>query len=313
MHSVIMTILMRSRPDEIKLLIIDPKQVEMMRYEELPHLLAPIINDYSHAKAALTKLLEEMANRYELFKQVGISSIDAYNRYARDNGIEPLPLIATIIDEYADLVDGIPAISDIVERLAAMSRAAGIHLIIATQRPTTKVVSGNIKNNIITKVALQMNAPVDSVTVLGHAGAEKLLGNGDMIVSCPKLSRYGELRLQGAFVSEEDTLRVVDFYKKRYQPSYHPAFANILDEGSGVSLFPGFSFTQSDEQYEQIKAFTLTQEYMSSNRIMREFKVGFSRSKEIILQLQDEGVLAQGPDSPQSNKGIKVIANGENI
>jgi len=308
MHTLIMTILMRSHPDDIKLIIIDPKRVEMIRYEGIPHLLAPIINEYSQAKVALTRLLEEMQKRYDMFQNVGISSIDAYNRYARDNGQQPLPLIATIIDEYADLVEGIPSISDIVERLAAMARASGIHMIIATQRPITRIVSGNIKNNIITKVALQMNAQVDSVTVLGHAGAEKLLGNGDMIVSCPKLSRYGELRLQGAFVSEDDTLRVTRFIKDNSEPSYHPNFLNLVDITSMGPQFPGMTIEEPlDERYEDIKLFTMRNEYMSSSRIMREFNMGFNRTLRIIKQLQIDGVLATGPANPQSNKGIPVL------
>jgi DNA segregation ATPase FtsK/SpoIIIE-like protein len=308
MHTLIMTILMRSHPDDIKLIIIDPKRVEMIRYEGIPHLLAPIINEYSQAKVALTRLLEEMQKRYDMFQNVGISSIDAYNRYARDNGQQPLPLIATIIDEYADLVEGIPSISDIVERLAAMARASGIHMIIATQRPITRIVSGNIKNNIITKVALQMNAQVDSVTVLGHAGAEKLLGNGDMIVSCPKLSRYGELRLQGAFVSEDDTLRVTRFIKDNSQPAYHPNFLNLVDITAMGPQFPGNSVEEPlDERYEDIKLFTMRNEYMSSSRIMREFNMGFNRTLRIIKQLQIDGVLAAGPANPQSNKGIPVL------
>lgn len=308
MHTLIMTILMRSHPDDIKLIIIDPKRVEMIRYEGIPHLLAPIINEYSQAKVALTRLLEEMQKRYDMFQNVGISSIDAYNRYARDNGQQPLPLIATIIDEYADLVEGIPSISDIVERLAAMARASGIHMIIATQRPITRIVSGNIKNNIITKVALQMNAQVDSVTVLGHAGAEKLLGNGDMIVSCPKLSRYGELRLQGAFVSEDDTLRVTRFIKDNSEPSYHPNFLNLVDITSMGPQFPGMAIEEPlDERYEDIKLFTMRNEYMSSSRIMREFNMGFNRTLRIIKQLQIDGVLAAGPANPQSNKGIPVL------
>jgi S-DNA-T family DNA segregation ATPase FtsK/SpoIIIE len=307
MHTLIMTVIMRSTPRDIRLLIIDPKRVEMNRYNDIPHLLAPIINDYGQAKMALTRLYEEMSYRYELFKQTGISSVDAYNRYARDNGQEELPLILTIIDEYADLVEGVASISETVERLAALSRASGIHLIIATQRPITRVVSGNIKNNIITKVALQMNAQVDSVTVLGHAGAEKLLGNGDMIVSCPKLSRYGELRLQGAFVSEDDTRRVVDYVNERYPADYHPNFENLIDV---TAMGPAFSSGLEelvDEKYEEIKQFTMTQEYMSSSRLIRQYGMGFNRSKQIIAQLQAEGILAPGPDNPQSNKGIKVL------
>jgi DNA segregation ATPase FtsK/SpoIIIE-like protein len=307
MHTLIMTVIMRSHPRDIRLLIIDPKRVEMSRYNDIPHLLAPIINDYGQAKIALTRLYEEMAWRYELFKQAGISSIDAYNRYARDNGQDELPLILTIIDEYADLVEGVASISDTVERLAALSRASGIHMIIATQRPITRVVSGNIKNNIMTKVALQMAAPVDSVTVLGHAGAEKLLGNGDMIVSCPKLSRYGELRLQGAFVSEDDTWRVVSYVKERYPANYHPNFENLVDV---TAMGPAFSSGLDelvDEKYDDIKQYTMTQEYMSSSRLIRQYGMGFNRSKQIIAQLQAEGILAPGPDNPQSNKGIKVL------
>ncbi len=313
MHTLIMTILMRVHPDDVRLLIIDPKHVEMARYSDIPHLLAPIINDYAQAKVALSRLLNEMHRRYDIMKSVGLLNIDSYNRYARDNGQAPLPLIILIVDEYADLVESIPSISESVERLAAMSRAAGIHLIIATQRPITRVVSGNIKNNIITKVALQMNAQVDSVTVLGHAGAEKLLGNGDMIVSCPKLSRYGELRLQGAFVSEDDTGRIVRFVKSHSQPNYDPDFENLVDVTAMGPAFPGSYDDQPDDMYDEIKRYVMQNEYMSGSRIIRDFKMGFSRVARLIKRLQSEGILAPGPDNPQSNKGIKVLVRYDEI
>jgi len=309
MHTLITTILMRSTPDEIRLLIIDPKRVEMSRYAELQHLLAPIVTDYSEAKVALTRLTMEMKNRYELFKDAGVSNIESYNRFAKDNGDEVLPLIATVIDEYADLAEGITGITELVELLSAQARASGIHLIIATQRPVTKIISGNIKNNITTKVALQMSSQVDSVTVLGHAGAEKLLGNGDMIVSCPKLSRHGELRLQGAYVTEEDTIRIANDLRARHKPNYHHSFLHLVDETASGPLFEGGYELKPDERYDEIKQYAMTQEYLSANRLVRYFNFSFSRAANLISLLKKDGILAQAPDSPQSNKGLRVIVN----
>ncbi len=307
LHTLMATLLLRNSPKQVRILIIDPKHVEFKRYEELPHLLGPIITDYAQAKMALIRLMQEMKDRYDLFKDVDTTNIDAYNRYASENGQEQLPLIVAVIDEYANLADGSPAISEHVEQLASMARAAGIHLVVAMQRPTTKVISGNIKNNITTKVALQMNAQVDSITILGHAGAEKLYGNGDMLLSCPRLYRHGEVRLQGAFVSDDDTIRIANAIKKKYEPDYDPRFMNLVDPTAAGPAFPGSFDELFDERYEEIKQFALTQEYITSNRILRDFKMGFNRVMRIIKRLQAEGVLASGPEHPQSNKGIKVM------
>jgi len=309
MHTLIMTMLMRDTPEDIRLLMIDPKRVEMNRYRDIPHLLCPVINDYGEAKVALTRLVAEMKRRFALFHDLDISNIENYNRYARDTDSETLPVIAAIIDEYADLAEGINGITELVELLAAQARAAGIHLIIATQRPIIKVISGNIKNNITTKVAMRMNSQVDSVTVLGHAGAEKLLDKGDMIAASSKLSRHGELRLQGAYVPEEDTMCVANDIKQRYQPHYHPDFLNLVDITAMGPSFGGEFELKADERYEEIKNYVLTQEYISANRLTRAYGFGYSRAANIIGLLQRDNIIAKAPDTPQSNKGLRVIAN----
>jgi DNA segregation ATPase FtsK/SpoIIIE, S-DNA-T family len=312
MHGLIMSILMRNSPEQVRLLIIDMKIMELIKYQDTPHLLAPIISDKKEAKVALKRLLELMKERYQMFKDAQVNNLKSYNRYAKEHGLMTLPTIITIIDEYNGLVESAPEISDLVEQLAALSRAAGIHLVIATQRPTTKVVTGNIKNNIITKVALMMSLPVDSITVLGHGGADKLLGNGDMLAINPRLSRFGEMRLQGPFVKEDDIHRIVNHHRQ-FNPGQHDSrFIDLIDRSEYQEN--GYNIASEEENgdesmYEEIKAKTMTLEYISTSYIQRTYNMGFTRASRMLSRLQEEGIVAEKPDSPQSNKGCRVLIN----
>lgn len=307
-HSFVMTLIMRNTPDELKLLIIDPKRVEMARYKELPHLLCPIITDNSKAKVALDKLVVEMERRYDLFEQTSSSKISQYNEYAEEQGLEKMPIIIVIIDEYADLVDSVKEISSPVIRLAQKSRAAGIHLVISTQRPSVNVITGTIKANLPTRVALMVASPTDSVTILGEGGAEKLLGNGDMLVECAKVSRQGTTRVQGCYVDNKEIRRVVDFLATRYASHYHPDFLDLTDKTYAGAEYPGPRYNDQIDPvfYNEVKNYVMTCEYISMNSLMNRYNAGFKKINQVFMKLKEEGIIASD-NEPNSNKGAKVL------
>lgn len=307
-HSFVMTLIMRNTPDELKLMIIDPKRVEMARYKELPHLLCPIITDNSKAKVALDKLVNEMEHRYDLFEQTSSSKISQYNEYAEEHGLDRLPIIIVIIDEYADLVDSVKEISSPVIRLAQKSRAAGIHLVISTQRPSVNVITGTIKANLPTRVALMVASPTDSVTILGEGGAEKLLGNGDMLVDCAKVSRQGTTRVQGCYVDNKEIRRVVDFLSTRYASHYHPDFMDLTDRTYAGPEYPGARSSDVIDPvfYAEVKNYVMTCDFTSMNSLMNRYNAGFKKINQVFTRLKDEGIISSD-NEPNSNKGAKVL------
>lgn len=316
-HSVIMSLIMRNSPDDLKLMLIDPKRVEMMNYEELPHLLCPVITEPDQAKVALSKLIDEMNRRYELFTTTRAGrEIEEYNKWADIHNVDRLPYIVAFIDEFADLVDTCKDVSGYVARIAGKSRACGIHLFIATQRPSSNVITGTIKANLPTHIALMCGSYTDSITILGASGAETLLGKGDMLVSCPLISRVGFARLQGCFISSQEILSVVDYLKTNYKVDYNPDFLDLVDhskeEGqnivdSGIYANSG-SGDDADEKYKSIKSWVMTQEFISMSKIQRECSVGFNRAGRIFKRLQEEGIVASTFDG---SKGSKVLVHDE--
>ena len=307
-HSLIMTLIMRNTPSEVKLMIIDPKRVEMSKYRDIPHLMCPIITDYDEAKVAMDKLVQEMENRYDLLVETGCSKLSDFNEVAADYGYEPLPVLVVIIDEYADLVEGAKDIATPVVRIAQKSRAAGIHLVIATQRPSVNVITGVIKANLPTRVALSVASPADSLTILGSGGAETLLGRGDMLVDSPLISNQGLVRLQGAFVDDKEIIAVARFLKQRYPTEYMEEFLDLKDRSAAGAEFGGLIRQEKDERYDEIKAWVLTQDYISINRIQTNFGMGFSRASRIFNMLKDNDIVESGGES-NSAKGSKVIAS----
>ncbi len=316
MHSVIMSLIMRNRPEELKLVMIDPKRVEMGCYAEIPHLLCPIVKEMSQAKVCVDKLCHEMERRYSLFEKTGTREINEYNNtYATEHNISKLPFIVCIIDEFADLMDTFKNVEDPVVRIAQKARAAGIHLIIATQRPTVNVVTGRLKANLGVRVALSMNSSTDSVTILNQAGAEELAGHGDMLVICPEVLRNGLIRAQGAMVETNEIRRVCDFIKSESKPQYDPYFLDLVEkeEEPPVSNTPMAPLSRvemrkaaSDDLYEELKERTMTQEYMSISRIQRELSVGFSRAGKLFKRLQEDGIVESG-NGPTNSKGSRVL------
>ena len=313
-HSVICTLIMRNSPENLKLVLIDPKKVEFSKYRDIPHLLCPIINDANTAKLTLSKLVDEMNRRYEVLDVNGCSDIKQYNELLEEKPeLERLPFIVVFIDEYADLVDVCKDIGGPVVSIAQKARACGIHMLIATQRPSTNVITGVIKGNLPTRVALAVASQVDSVTILGEGGAEKLLGKGDMLVQSPLVSRVGMVRLQSCYIQNKEILHVVGYLKEHYPPMYDPNFCNLQDAAamaaSDVIGSPEFQASQEDSveaKYQSVKEWVMACEYMSMSRIQRECGVGFNRAGKFFKRLQDEGIVDTETDG---NKGCPVLVH----
>ena len=312
-NSVIVSLIMRNSPDDLKLVLVDPKKVEMARYKDMPHLLCPIITEAQEAKALMDKLCVEMEDRYRLFAENGCSNIKEYNEDAPGLGLEKLPYIFIFFDEYADMVDQCKEISMPVVSIAQKARACGIHLCIATQRPSTNVVTGVIKANLPTHVALMMASSVDSITIIGEGGAEKLIGKGDMLVQSPLVSRVGVVRLQGCFIHRQEINRVVGYLKEHYETHYDEKYLNLAQEAeiaaseyANTPEFKEAAGNSEEERYQAIKEWVMTQEYMSISRIQRECSVGFNRAGRFFLRLQKEGVVSE----ETTNKGCPVLASG---
>lgn len=320
-HSVLLSLLMRNRPEDLKIILVDPKRVEMSKYKDLPHLLCPIVTEPGKAKLVLDKLVDEMERRYDLFTDVGVSDMGQYNEYARENGLEPLSYILIVVDEYADLVQTVKEVQAPIMRLGQKSRAAGIHMLIATQRPSVNVITGDIKANIQVRVALATSSATDSVTILGEGGAELLLGKGDMLVDCALISRAGLTRLQSAFVSNQEILRVVKFIKDQMEPQYDERFLNLEEKSVDTNDY-STAFMQGgrsggsqerDEMYDIVKEAVQARDFCSISWIQREFGFGFPRSGRIFAQLKQDGIVANEPDSPSSNKGSRVLIKSSNV
>ena len=311
-NSIIVSLIMRNSPDDLKMVLVDPKKVEMARYKDMPHLLCPIITEAQEAKALMDKLCKEMEDRYALFAQNGCSNIKEYNEDAPGYGLEKLPYIMIFFDEYADMVDQCKEISMPVVSIAQKARACGIHMCIATQRPSTNVVTGVIKANLPTHVALMMASAVDSMTIIGEGGAEKLIGKGDMLVQSPLVSRVGVVRLQGCFIHRQEINRVVGYLKEHYQTVYDEKYLNLAQEAevaaseyANTPEFKEAAGNSEEERYQAIKEWVMTQEFMSISRIQRECSVGFNRAGRFFLRLQKEGVVSE----ETTNKGCPVIGS----
>ena len=323
MHGLIMSLVMRNRPEDCKIVLVDPKRVEMSKYKDLPHLLCPIIKEPSEAKVCMDKLIEEMERRYRLFELAEVRDIRAFNSsYAPKNGLKKLPFISVFIDEYADLSDTCKNIGEAVVRLAQKARAAGIHLVIATQRPSVQVITGVIKANIPVRVALSMSSAIDSQTIIGQGGAEDLVGHGDMLIDCSLIARNGLTRAQGCLVDDGEIEKVVSFINGQgLGTMYDDNFLDLVDHEAEAkaaeAAMPTVSRAelkaQSDEDfYNMVKEQVMATEYTSISKIQRQFGVGFPRAGKLFAMLQADGIVAMAPDSPSSSKGCKVLVHAPN-
>lgn len=287
LNSIITTLIMRNSPDDLRLLLIDPKRIELSKFKEVPHLLCPIINNVTDAKAALMQLCKEMEGRYELLVDTKCSNIDEYNNEAKDK----LPRIIAIIDEYGDIVDACKEVSEPLITLVQKARAAGIYLIVSTSNCGTNVITGVLKANMPTHIALLVNNYVDSMTILGESGAEKLLGAGDMLVQSYQLSRVGLVRVQAPLIVREEILDIVKELKNKYSAKYDSNFVCVKHQETEKPEAP--SFEQSEEErYQEVKKWALEQEYVSISLIQRNCSVGFNRAGRYMARLQLEGIVS---------------------
>ena len=309
MHSVILTLIMRNKPDELKLILIDPKKVEMGYYEKIPHLLCPNISSSNKAYVAMKKLVDEMERRYNLFAENRVRDIKGFNEYAKEHDLQTLPYIVVFIDEYADLVEEVKDIKTPVVRIAQKARAAGIHLVIATQRPSVNVIDGVIKANVSVRVALMVASQIDSISIINQAGAETLLGNGDMIVDCSLISRSIKPRVQGCFVDIPEINRVCDFLRSRYPEQYDPEFLDleeheeVKDMGDSVDVGVIDKDMAEEQLYELIKENIVERDYCSISYIQRTYAVGFPKAGRLFNKLINDGYVARGGDA----RGSKVL------
>lgn len=286
-NSLVISIIYKASPDEVKLLMIDPKVVELGVYNGIPHLLIPVVTDPKKAAGALNWAVQEMINRYKLFADRSVRDIKGYNEAAKALGEPSLPQIVLIIDELADLMMVAPnEVEDSICRLAQMARAAGMHLVIATQRPSVDVITGVIKANIPSRISFAVSSQIDSRTILDMAGAEKLMGRGDMLfypVGKPK-----PIRAQGAFITDDEVERVVDFIKAQASSEYDP---NIIEEINTEKEPSQDNPGDNDELLPRAIELVLEAGQASVSLIQRKFKVGYARAARIIDQMETRGII----------------------
>ena len=305
-NGIIASILMKARPDQVKFMMVDPKMVELSVYNDIPHLLIPVVTNPRKASKALQKVVDEMENRYELFAKVGVRNIAGFNAKVEEFNAQseykqvPLPLIVVIVDELADLMMvASKEVEDAIIRLGQKARAAGIHMILATQRPSVDVISGLIKANVPSRVAFAVSSGTDSRTILDENGAEKLLGRGDMLFK--PIDENHPVRLQGSFISDDDVERIVSFIKAQADADYDESF----DPGE-VSETDGESSTGDeggDPLFEEAKALVIETQKASASMIQRRLSVGFNRATRLMEELEMAGVI--GP--AEGTKPRKVL------
>lgn len=290
-NAFLSTLLFRASPSEVKLILVDPKRVELTNYNNIPHLLSPVIVEPQKVISALRWLMEEMDRRYKLFAQAGVRNIDSYNEVS---GFQALPFIVLFIDELADIMLFSPVeVEDAITRLAQMSRATGIHMILATQRPSVDVITGLIKANIPSRVAFAVSSQVDSRVILDGQGAEKLLGKGDMLYLPPDLAK--PLRIQGAFISDRETNELVSFLKNQgVAPQYTEEVTSMPKPGtSQVAGVEG----DLDEHFKDAVALVVQYERASASLLQRRLSVGYARAARILDQLEASGVVSPAEGS----------------
>lgn len=310
MNSIITSILYRAKPDEVKFLMIDPKQVEFSKYANIPHLLVPVVTDPRKAAGALGWAVSEMLQRYQKLSQVGVRDIEGYNKYVQKHeDMESMPKICIFIDEFADLMMAAPKeVEDSVCRLAQMARAVGMHLVIATQRPSVDVITGLIKANISSRIALTVSSQIDSRTILDAAGAEKLLGHGDMLYNPIGASK--PLRVQGCFISDEEVEALCDFVKNQGESQYDEEIAKEI-EAKAVQDKKSSPFEddgdaeQLDVLFDKAVDIVLETGTASTSFLQRKLSVGYARGAKIIDQLEEKGIIGHANGS----KGREILIN----
>lgn len=312
-NGIICSILMRAKPDEVKLVMVDPKKVELSGYNGVPHLMRPVVTDPKEASVALSKIVAEMERRYDTFSETKTKNIATYNDYVEkknktlpaDEQIKKMPFIVVIIDELADLM--LVASKDVeasIMRITQMARAAGIHLIIATQRPSTDVITGVVKANIPSRISFAVSSSIDSRTILDMTGAEKLLGKGDMLFL--PMGEADPERIQGAFISDDEIKRIIDYTVEQQKAEYDQSFMNLSgDSEKSASQKEDMAQVEEydDPLYNEIVEFVIETQKASASLLQRRFKLGYNRAARIIDLLEERGII--GP--PNGSKPREVL------
>ncbi|KAA8735089.1 DNA translocase FtsK [Acinetobacter qingfengensis] len=328
-NAMILSMLLKYTPDQLRLILIDPKQLELANYNDIPHLLTPVVTDMKDAVSALNWCVNEMERRYKLMSFLKIRKITDYNRKVeealargedlidptwkpndsatqdRAPRLQPLPMIVIVADEFADMIMQVgKKAEEMITRLAQKSRAAGIHLLLATQRPSVDVITGLIKANIPTRVALRVNSKIDSRTILDAGGAEDLLGHGDMLFLGP--GKIEPERVHGAFISDDEVNRICDAWRERGSPNYIDEILTPFDEegGSSAGFDSGDSDPSRDALYDQCVAFVLESRKVSVSSLQRKFSLGYNRAARIVDQMEENGLVS--PMGPNGKRDILV-------
>ncbi len=309
-NSLIVSILYKATPDEVKLLMIDPKMVELGIYNGIPHLLVPVVTDPKKAAGALAWAVNEMLNRYQLFKDYGVRDLAGFNRMAPEQGLKTMPQIVIIIDELADLMMAAPGeVEDSIFRLAQMARAAGMYLVIATQRPSVDVITGVIKANIPSRIAFAVSSQIDSRTILDTAGAEKLLGRGDMLFS--PVGATKPLRVQGCFVTDGEVERIITFLKDcQKKMTYDEKIIEeierqaVSEKKKGSDKDSGGGFTDEDEMLPSAIECVIDMGQASTSLLQRKLKLGYARAARIMDMMEEKGII--GPYEGSKPRAVLI-------
>ena len=306
-NCIITSILMRTKPDQVKLVMVDPKKVELTMYNGIPHLLAPVVTDPKKASIALKNIVVEMERRYDVFERTKNKNIKGYNKFCENNPEYPkMPYIVVIIDELADLMlVAAKEVEDSIMRITQMARAAGIHLIVATQRPSTDVITGVVKANIPSRISFAVSSSIDSRTILDSTGAEKLLGKGDMLFL--PMGDNHPTRIQGAFISEEEIQKVVDYVCEQQKAQYDNTLTEMKNDSSSHN--DGYSSEEEyeDPLYNEIADYAIQAGKISASLIQRKYRLGYNRAARIIDLLEERGII--GP--PNGSKPREVLIKKE--
>ena len=315
-NGIICSILMRARPDEVKLVMVDPKVVELSVYNGIPHLLCPVVSDPKKAAVALAKMVNEMERRYETFSESKTKNIESYNAYIdkwnsehkeEDAKKARMPYIVVIIDELADLMMvAAKEVEDSILRITQKARAAGIHLIVATQRPSTEVITGLIKANIPSRISFAVGSGIDSRTILDQTGAEKLLGRGDMLFL--PIGSNSPTRIQGSFITDDEIKRLIDFTVEQQKAQYDESLLHlesIENNDKGASAVGGVEDVDDDDPlYKEVVEFVVQTQKASASLLQRKFKLGYNRAARIVDLLEERGII--GPANGSKPREVLV-------
>lgn len=315
-NGIIASILMRYKPNEVKLVLVDPKKVELTNYNGIPHLLCPVVSDPKKASLTLQKVVTEMDNRFQTFSDKEVKNITGYNdmieKYNKKHPESPqnkMPYIVVIIDELADLMlVASKEVEDSITRITQLARAAGIHLIVATQRPSTDVITGLIKNNIPSRIAFAVASQIDSRTILDQRGAERLLGKGDMLYF--PMGESVPIRVQGCFINDDEIKRLIDYCKNQATAKYDSAFENVsqnTSSGVGNSAIGG----EDDDAYNDVVEFAIQTGKISASLIQRRFRFGYNRAARMMDLLESHGIV--GPQNGSKPREVLVKLEKNNV